>query len=167
MTTISPQTQISTPTHFRVKIFSDGKAIGFTESTPFLAGAEDHLARLQNAYPDSTLQALGDYGDLGDWRDVTAADLDRIVAVRTAYALAALCVEDVPRISWRIPDYKPGLLDGSAPDRDVIEQYAALLGVQVGERERSTYTVAHVEGEYRGVRVEIHCHVEKAAEVPA
>lgn len=165
MTTISLQTQVSAPTHFRVKIVSEAKAIGFTESTSFLAEAEGHLARLQHAYPDSTLQGLGNYGDLGDWRDVTAADLDRIVAVRTGYALAALHAEDIPRITWRIPDYRPGLLDGSARDRDVIEQYAALLGVQVGERERDTYTALHVEGEYRGVRVEIHCHVQKVAEV--
>ncbi|MFI7468663.1 hypothetical protein [Nonomuraea sp. NPDC049646] len=145
---------------FRVAVRDDTDTVlGFLGPTPLLAEVRETLTRVQRAYPRSILQALLDDGDLGDWRDVTDDDLDRIADVTAARALAnLLTIPGMPRISWFLSNGDAGELSASADSEVQLNAYAAVLGLHVEETETSRSTLVCAKGTFQGVAVRVTCY---------
>ncbi|AQZ67587.1 hypothetical protein BKM31_44490 [[Actinomadura] parvosata subsp. kistnae] len=157
---------------FRVAVRDDtGACLGCLDGTPLLTEARETLSRVRRAYPRSMLQGLFNDGDLGAWREVTEADLDRIADLIAARTLACiLTLDGLPRLAWTVNNLDPGILCGSANTPEQVSEYARALGLELQETERyGTSTLILAQGAYKGVDVRVSCYrrapVPVAAEV--
>ena len=84
----------------------------------------------------------------------TDDDLDRIVIVRAALALAEIHRRDVPHITWVLAASRnPIRLAGQAVTPEQVEAYADLLGVQAETHDDGKRLIAR--GTFQGVPVDV------------
>lgn len=159
-------TTISQP-EYMVFIQTEGEHIGETTPTVNLPEAKDRLLSLQAVYPQSALMVRR--GD--DWQEIADDNLNALVYAHTAHVLALIVSknEHLPLVGWRLAAWQPGVLEGSADDREQVEAYADLLKVEMAEQERETHTAVKACGTFLGVKVEVSAYIraEQAAEVSA
>ncbi|MGW3351731.1 hypothetical protein ACWDA3_51265 [Nonomuraea rubra] len=146
---------------FRVAVRDDTDTfLGCLNGTPLLSEAREALSRVRRAYPRSMLQGLFHDGDLGAWREVTEADLDRIADLTAARTLAyILTIDGLPRLAWTVNSLDPGTLSGSADNPEHVSEYARALGLELQETERyGASTLILAQGAFQGVDVRVSCY---------
>ncbi|WP_219471282.1 hypothetical protein [Nonomuraea rhizosphaerae] len=155
---------------FRLAVRDDHAMVGYLGAGQALRQARQRLERMRLAYPNSTLQGMFFDGDVGEWRDVTDDDLNRIADVNAAQVLAGLLQRsELERLSWTLSHWAHGQLSGDADTREQVQTYARVLSLELTETviAKSGATVVRAEGSVQGVEVRVSCYIRPTSEQDA
>ncbi|MEO3869424.1 hypothetical protein ABGB18_11380 [Nonomuraea sp. B12E4] len=142
---------------YRIEVRSGDKRISDIDAIWDKTAAQKLYASVQAAFPGSrlTMSLPG-----GTWVEATTAEIDRVADVNAALALAAILEVGLTRIDWTLAKYEPGEITGYARSREVVAEYAKLLGKDVAEKVEGERTRYVVKGVYRDVAVDVYCNVK-------
>lgn len=149
------------PQEYAVQIRDGEKTLGVTYPVENLGEARSLLVGLQCSYPDSTLAYRT--GTNSPWQAVTEDGITQLIYQNTADVLASLIGEGLTPIHWELMPFRPGEIEGRDIHgrREVVAEYAALLGVQPVESPGHSENVTQVSvtGTHRGVKVTVYATV--------
>lgn len=149
-------TSVSQPV-YTVFIQADGEHIGETIPTLNLPEAKARLLNFKAIYPESALMVR--CGD--EWEQIADDNLCGLIYAHTIQTLALIVSKnkDLPLIGWRLAAWQPDVLEGLADDRETVQAYADVLGVEVTEQERPNHTTIRAAGVFLGVKVEVSAYI--------
>lgn len=132
MTIIPP-----TAPQFAIRMVDGDTLIGVTRAHEH-AKAKQVLHRIQSSYPDSTL-AIED--ENSKWKSLDDKQVANALFQHTTHVLWFLAYHELPLAHWELAPWRADKLEGTIHEDDAdaarkaIEEYAAVFGAEIRERE--------------------------------